>query len=89
MVVLQLFSAFDICGGCRKLNSSYDDDVGGVLASHSAENKRTAGPENRAAAVGSHHCFGAYCSHAAAPSPVSRPSRSSGKQLSPHGPHFV
>ena len=28
---MQLFSAFDICGGCRKLNSSYDDDVGGCL----------------------------------------------------------
>lgn len=28
---LQLFSAFDLCGGCRKLNHSYDDDVGGCL----------------------------------------------------------
>lgn len=28
---MQLFSAFDICGGCRKLTYSYDDDVGGCL----------------------------------------------------------
>lgn len=31
VLTMQLFSAFDICGGCRKLNHSYDDDVGGCL----------------------------------------------------------